>query len=177
MSEYIFEIRRASQSDLRAIAGVHLLSWRTAYAGVIPASLLDFDPTDSATIENSVRGWATTFQSYPENLSVAVNDSETVLGFCCAGPVDDAPKNAPYQFQIYGLHVRPQDHRHGIGTALLRQALNRATTLGMGTIVWTLRDLAQSRRFYERQGGKLEKSGMWELAGHRLEEVAYGWGC
>jgi hypothetical protein len=93
MSGHSFEIRPATQSDLRAIAGLHLLSWKTAYAGVVPASLLDFDPADPAAIENSARGWGATLRSFPENLVVAVEESGTVLGFCCAGPVDDVAKN------------------------------------------------------------------------------------
>jgi GNAT superfamily N-acetyltransferase len=177
MPESVFYIRPATQNDLRAIAGVHLLSWKTAYDGLIPASLLDFNPADPATIDNSARDWAKTLRSFPDNLAVAVDETGVVLGFCCAGLVEDAGKNLPYQFQIYGLHVRPEDHGHGVGSALLRWALSRAALLGMGAIVWTLRDSVQSRRFYERKGGKLEKSGVWELAGHRLEEVAYGWGA
>lgn len=175
MAEHIFDIRPATQDDLCGIASVHLRSWKTAYDGLMPASLLDFNPTDPATIENCARDWSKTLHSFPENLAVAVDKAGVVSGFCCAGRVDDAAKNYPYQFQIYGLHVSPLDHGRGVGSALLRWALSRATMLGMGAIVWTLKGSVQSRRFYERKGGRLEKSGVWELAGHRLEEVAYGW--
>jgi hypothetical protein len=64
----------------------------------------------------------------------------------------------------------------------LREALARAKHLAdnPSAIVWTLRDLQLSRRFYEREGGTLVKTGVWALDGHAFPEVAYGWtfaGC
>lgn len=42
-------------------------------------------------------------------------------------------------------------------------------------IVWTLEDLRLSRRFYEREGGKVVKHGHWQVGGVALPELAYGW--
>ena len=42
-------------------------------------------------------------------------------------------------------------------------------------IVWTLQELQLSRRFYEREGGKVVNSGVWSIGGLALPEVAYGW--
>ena len=169
-------IRVATETEIPAIAALHLLSWKTAYRGVVPDDLLDYDPTDSRTIEGSMAGWRSTLTANPENLTVAQYDDDGIVGFCCAGAVDDATRNAPFDFQVYGLHVDPAHYRRGIGSALFRNALVRMGCLGLNRpIVWTLEDLSQSRRFYEKLGGKVVREGMWDLRGHKLREVAYGW--
>jgi hypothetical protein len=37
----VLDIRRASQSDARAIAEVHVASWRETYRGIVPDAFLD----------------------------------------------------------------------------------------------------------------------------------------
>ena len=122
----------------------------------------------------AVRG-RSTFEKYPDNISAAEWGDALLAGFCCAGPVVDAEKNAPFEFD--GLHVAPNMRRRGIGAALLRAALNRAMVRERmnSAIVWTLKDLKLSRSFYTREGGELVKTGTWRVAQLELPEVAYGW--
>ena len=117
------------------------------------------------------------FAKYPENISVAETGNALLAGFCFAGPVVDVEKNAPFEFEIYGLHVAPNMRRRGIGAALLRVALNRAVVRERmnSAIVWTLKDLKLSRSSYAREGGELVKAGTWRAAQLELPEVAYGW--
>jgi len=42
-------------------------------------------------------------------------------------------------------------------------------------IVWTLKELTLSQRFYAREGGELVKTGRWRAGHIELPEVAYGW--
>ncbi len=145
-------VRAATAIDLAAIARIHMASWHDAYRGVIPDEVLD-----DRTVEGSLSGWRSTFEKYPDNISVAETGDALFAGFCCAGPVVDAEKNAPFEFEIYGLHVAPSMRRRGIGAALLRAALNRAIARERmnSAIVWTLKELKLSRRFYSREGGEL----------------------
>jgi GNAT superfamily N-acetyltransferase len=165
-------IRRAAQADLPAIAGIHLASWLDAYRGVVPEAVLL-----GRSIEGCLAGWRETFASYPENLTVARAPDGRIHGFCCAGPAVDTARDAPFAFEIYGLHVAPSSRRQGIGASLLRQALARAASReGLNSaIVWTLRDLELSRKFYEREGGRPVRSGVWSIDGIPLAEIAYGW--
>ena len=165
-------VRRVTAIDLPAIARIHMASWHDAYRGVIPD-----DALCGRTIEGSLSGWRFTFEKFPDNLSVAETGDALPSGFCCAGPVIDAEKNAPFEFEIYGLHVVPAMRRRGIGAALLRAALNRAVVRERksSAIVWTLKDLGPSRRFYVREGGELVKTGTWTVGRVELPEVAYGW--
>jgi GNAT superfamily N-acetyltransferase len=165
-------IRRAAEADLPAIAAIHLASWQDAYKGVVPEAVLH-----GRSIVDCLAGWQATFAAHPANVTVAASDDGRVHGFCCAGAVIDADRNAPFEFEVYGLHVAPNSRRNGIGARLLHQALARASELeGSNTaIVWTLAELILSRRFYEREGGKAVKSGVFMLDGLALSEIAYGW--
>ena len=96
------QVRAATTSDLAAIARIHMASWHDAYRGVIPDDILD-----GRTVEGSLSGWRSTFEKYPDNISVAERGDALLAGFCCAGPVVDAEKNAPFEFEICGLHVAP----------------------------------------------------------------------
>jgi ribosomal protein S18 acetylase RimI-like enzyme len=166
-------IRAATEADLQAVARIHIASWQDAYKGVVPDALLA-----RRSVEGSLSGWKSTFARYPANITVAASHvGGTIEGFCCAGPVVDAVRNSPFEFEIYGLHVSPDARQQGIGRALLRDAFARARDRERmnSAIVWTLSDLLLSRKFYEREGGKMVKSGVWTIGEVALAEVAYGW--
>jgi ribosomal protein S18 acetylase RimI-like enzyme len=166
-----FTIRTATDADLEAVARIHVASWQDAYKGIIPDTLIA-----NHTVQGSLLGWRSTVAKYPENVTVAAMTNAAIAGFCCAGPVVHTAKNAPFEFEIYALHVEPGLRRNGIGAALLRAALARAKSEGMrSAIVWTLEGLTLSRRFYEREGGHLVKTGVWSLGGYELPDLAYGW--
>jgi GNAT superfamily N-acetyltransferase len=164
-------VRKAEERDLAFIAALHVLSWQTAYKGFVPEEILR-----SRTVEGSLRGWLSTYDAYPDNLSVVEADTGSLVGFCCAGPVVDTAHSGPFEFEIYGLHVTPDHHREGIGTSLVKGAFDRMRSLELSSaIVWTLENLVQSRQFYERCGGSVVRSGIWTIGDHSQNEVAYGW--
>ena len=165
-------IRLACEADLAEIARIHVSSWRDAYVGVLPKEILA-----TRSLQGSLAVWRSTLEKYPSNITVVCTQEGTVVGFCCAGAVVDEARSSPFGFEIYGLHVEPNRRQEGIGGALFRKALARAKHLtgNPSAIVWTLRDLQLSRRFYEREGSTLVKSGLWSLEGHAFPEVAYGW--
>src|SRR5262245_60552981 len=169
-SEYL--VRLASERDLRSVPEIHVASWQDAYQGVVPDNVLL-----GLSVAGSLPGWQSTLAKYPANITVACSRDHEICGFCCAGPVVDAIKNAPFEFEIYGLHVTPGRRRQGIGARLLHDALARAKhSEGMNSaIVWTFEALRLARKFYEREGGKPVKSGVLPLGGVTLAEVAYGW--
>jgi GNAT superfamily N-acetyltransferase len=165
-------VRAATADDLPLVARIHMASWHDAYRGVIPDEILN-----GRTVEGSLWGWRSTFEKYPDNITVAEAANAELAGFCCAGPVVDADRNDPFEFEIYGLHVVPTARRQGTGAALLHAAFTRAVIRERmnSAIVWTLKELKMSRRFYAREGGKLIKTGLWRIGGLAIPEVAYGW--
>ena|SRR5215468_10847716 len=164
------DVAVAAAPDLPAIAAIHADSWQDAYRGIVPDAVLA-----GRTVERSLALWRGTLEKRPDNLTVA-RLGDSVVGFCCAGPVVNPAKNAPYQFEVYCLYAHPKLRQRGIGAALLRQALARCQAAGMdSSIVWTLDKLVLARRFYEREGGRLVKTGIWTAGEFTLPEVAYGW--
>lgn len=166
------QIRQAKTSDLKAIADIHVNSFLTAYRGIVPESFLA-----SLNINDRIRGWHSTLNKYPMNLTVAEASDGKIQGFCCAGPVIDVERNSPFEFEVYGLHVRPAHQRVGIGTQLLKQAFIRAlrTESLNSAIVWTFPELKGAKNFYEHHGGRLVKNGTWQLGKSSIPEVGYGW--
>jgi GNAT superfamily N-acetyltransferase len=141
-------------------------------AALIPDAMID-----ARTVEGATEMWSANLAKYPANLTVAEMSHGQIAGFSCAGPVTDTERSGPYEFEVYALHVRPDIRRNGIGAALLRHAITRARDeLHMRSmIVRTLEHLRLSRRFYEREGGKVVKRGHWEIGGVALPDLAYGW--
>lgn len=162
-------IRSAAEADLPAIAAIHLASWRDAYREVVPEPVLL-----GRTIADCLVGWRSMFAQQRENITVACGHDGRVHGFCCAGPAG-CGRNAPFAFEVLGLHVAPSARRNGIGASLLRHALTRANAQGASAIAWTLEGLTLSRKFYEREGGRPVKAGICTIDGIEFAELAYGW--
>jgi ribosomal protein S18 acetylase RimI-like enzyme len=166
----MLELRTATAGDVRDIAALHIASWQSAYRGVVPDHILN-----SRSLEGSANGWTSTIQLFPGNVVVA-QDARSILGFCCSGPVVNVERSGPSEYEFYGLHVAPGHHRLGIGSALMNNGFARMKALGLeGAIVWTLKDLGQSRRFYEKLGGRVAKEDKWIIDDVALDEVAYSW--
>jgi ribosomal protein S18 acetylase RimI-like enzyme len=169
VDEFAEEFGVVSEAELPSVAALHLRSWRDAYRGVIPDSVID-----ARSFESGLAGWRGTFAAYPGNVR-AVRARGRVLGFCCAGPVVNAERSGPWAMELYALHVDPELRGRGIGARMLRALLAEAGTKGL--ILWTLVGLSRSRAFYSREGGREVRSGVWRPApGVELGEVAYAWG-
>lgn len=126
-------IRQAAPADARAIAEVHVRSWRAAYRGLLPDGLLD-----ALSVEDRARGWSARLGAGVGVTLVAEEDG-AVVGF--ATLIDR---------ELAALYVDPDRVRRGIGGELMREAL---ATAGEGEVtLWTLADNEPALRFYERFG-------------------------
>src|SRR2546428_7400349 len=75
-------VRPARDDDARAVAEVHVASWRTTYKGIFPDTLLD-----SLSIDKRERLWRETLE-VPEQNSVtlvACNVDGSIVGFISGG--------------------------------------------------------------------------------------------
>jgi len=161
-------VRRAVVEDADAIERVRTDTWRDAYRGIMPDSLLDglgYDATRRRALMAAMP---------PHQFVLVAEDEGAVVGFCMGGrsrSLDD-----PFRGEVYAIYVLPENHGHGIGRALLHNAAKELVDRGLDSmIIWVLRENAPSRRFYERMGGAWVRDEERELDGVRVTESGYGW--
>ena len=160
-------IRAAGIDDAVAIAHVHVESWRTTYAGIVPDAYL-------AGLDEILR--ARLWREWLENQAlvfVAEWDGR-VVGFAHGGANREPLEQC--DAELYSIYLLKEAQKRGIGEALLRimaTALLERNFKSMA--VWVL-EQNRSRAFYEKTGAHLAMSKVIEIGGAKLMEVAYTWG-
>ena len=161
-------VRRALVDDADAIERVRTDTWRHAYRGLMPDSLLDalgYDATRRRALMSALPG---------HQFVLVAEDDGAVVGFCIGGR--SRPPEERFRGEVYAIYVFPEHHGRGIGRALLEAAAKELADRGFGSmIIWVLRENAPSRRFYERMGGVHLRDEDRELQGARITESGYGW--
>jgi len=154
--------------DAAAIERVRTDTWRDAYRGLMPDSLLeglDYDATRRRAVMSVLP---------QEQFVLVAEDDGAVVGFCIGGP-SRSPEER-FRGEVYAIYVLPQHHGRGLGRAMLRAAAKELIDRGFPSmIIWVLRGNAPSRLFYERMGGKYVRDEERELQGVRITESGYGW--
>jgi ribosomal protein S18 acetylase RimI-like enzyme len=154
--------------DAEAIERVRTDTWRDAYRGLMPDSLLDgldYDATRRRAVMSVLP---------PEQFVLVVEDDTAIVGFCIGGP--SGPSEERFRGELYAIYVLPQHHGRGLGRAMLHAAAKELVDRGFSSmIIWVLRENAPSRLFYERMGGKHVRDEERELQGVRITESGYGW--
>ncbi len=152
------------------MARVHVDSWRSTYAGLIPDAYLK-----SLSHDESEARWRARMNDSPDNVyHVAESSSGEVVGFACGGS-NRGDGHFGFEGELYALYLLAEHQRRGCGSLLMRAVAEALQRAGYGSMLtWVLAD-NPSRRFYEAVGGRPLGSREVEIGGARLEEVAYGW--
>ncbi|MGW8985457.1 N-acetyltransferase family protein [Streptomyces parvus] len=162
------QIRAGSRDDVEQIAALHVDSWRTAYAGIMPDSYLS-GPLGAEKLDL----WrARTAEPDPATgLFVAV-DGREITGFAYTTPRSDG------RILLDNLHARPGRTGSGIGGRLLRHTLAWAAAEHGGRDLY-LEVLSANTRaiaFYERHGATRTDERVCRFdQGFALPEVEYTW--
>lgn len=163
-------VRQAQKEDARAIAKVHVDSWRTTYAAILSNSFLA-----SLSYEEREQTWGnalslTTNQSF---IYVAETSEHEIIGFACAGPEREA--NSTYTGEIYALYLLQSYQRQGIGRILFKDSVKELKQRGITSLlIWVLAE-NPSRAFYQALGGIYLQEKIITIGEQQLIEVAYGW--
>ncbi len=159
-------IRAATEHDAVEISHVHVDSWRTTYAGIVPDEYL-------ATLNEAERvplwrEWLT------RDVQVYIADLDgEVVGFVSGGAIREPVQS--YDAELFAIYLLQQAQGRGIGTALLRELAGSLTSKGFTSmVVWVL-ERNPSRQFYVKTGAQLVTSKEIEIGRVMLSEVAYGW--
>jgi len=172
----VIRIRRAARDDAAAIGRVHVETWRAAYAGLLPDSML----VSMSDVRQST-WWAQLLADPGEARGVFVADDREmgVVGFGSCGPVRDRPEGLDGREikvgEVYTLYVEPDFQNLGLGRRLLDALFRQLKADRCDTaVLWMLAD-NPTRFFYEGLGGERIGERTDTLAGVDVEEVAYLW--
>jgi GNAT superfamily N-acetyltransferase len=119
-------VRPAQPGDVPEIARIQVETWRTAYAAILPAAVLD-----SLTVAVAAPAWTDAVQQPPSprhHVLVGL-DQDRLVGFVALAPADDLEDGDPdpeATIQIGPLLVEPRWGRRGHGSRLLAAAIDHA---------------------------------------------------
>jgi len=165
-------LRPARPADAPAIAGIHVETWRAAYAGIVPDAYLV-----AMTESKQALQWNQAIRSAvaPEVVLVAESSDlpgGRIVGFGSCGRA----RKRPGAGEVFTLYVAPDWQGQGIGRRLLHGLLAKLKAGGLNEAqVWVLSD-NPARFFYEAMGARRAAERQERFAGVRLEEAAYAWG-
>ncbi len=153
-------IRPAKEEDVMQIAEIMVEDWQTAYRGII-----DDDFLDSLNAEQRYQIEIKRYRKF----TVAV-DHDEVLGYAWNEMTDDEAADC----EIIALYVRYSKRKKGIGRALMQNSMNFFREAGKKTmIIWCLRENYESRKFYEKMGGKVYKDGTHSWGDREYDIISY----
>jgi GNAT superfamily N-acetyltransferase len=163
-------IRSAHIKDVAAIAKVHVDSWRTTYAELVPADFLA-----CLSYAQRQQQWcqALADSARIRFIYVAEDDRGTVVGFVSGGP--ERRGDPVYTGELYAIYLLASYQGQGIGRQLVQTLVHRLVQAGMtALLLWVLAD-NPARQFYERLGGYPVYAQTVDIGGIPLLEIAYGW--
>ena len=176
MSEKL-NLRAARPEDSRALAQVHIDTWRHTYAGMVPDQYLA-----SMTLDDQTRSWRHWIKRGGKNETILLVETlpesdasgrGRIVGFGHAGPLRG--RNPNRAGEVYTLYVDIDWQGQGIGRQLLGQLFKTMLDAGFeSAVVWVLAK-NPSRYFYEAMGGRRLAERQEKFAGVMLDEVAYIW--
>ncbi|MFJ7753862.1 N-acetyltransferase family protein [Peribacillus muralis] len=162
------KIRKAMENDVKGIAHVHVNSWQSTYAGILPHHYLA-----SLNIETRMKNWQRNLKMLHNATFVAENSDGEIIGFASGGPEQT---NDPHiQGEVYAIYFLKEYQRQGLGKQMIKTVIDELMKMGhKNLIIWALKD-NPSCGFYETLGGLAVAEKTVKMAGIELTEVGYGW--
>jgi GNAT superfamily N-acetyltransferase len=166
----VIALRRARLADAPGIAAVHVATWRSAYADILPEAYLA-----GLSISRLARQYEHLIRlGFGVYVAASYNapGEPPVLGFATAGRGRD-PRLGEGEVEM--LYVLDDYRDRGLGGQLLRASAKYLAQMGCrSAYAWVLRD-NPSRYFYQRLGGKCIAAGTTQVAGEDIPQTAYAW--
>lgn len=113
--------RVAWADDAPAIAAVQVRAWRTSYAGLLPADLLD-----ALDVNEAAAGWRASLQAPPDarNRVLVALERNLVTGFAVTGPASDPDLDPVSDGEISDLTVDPHQRGNAHGSRLMQACVD-----------------------------------------------------
>jgi GNAT superfamily N-acetyltransferase len=133
------KVRVAEPDDYPETARVHATSWQMSYRGLVRDEYLDnINPA----------AWAKRYETRRADGSIFLlaERDQRVVGMVRFG----SDRRDPRRNEIYALYVAPEQQRTGVGSALLKSALDYLSSAPVQ--LWCAESNLTARTFYERHG-------------------------
>ncbi|WP_211745845.1 GNAT family N-acetyltransferase [Paenibacillus sp. Marseille-Q4541] len=163
-------IRSARKSEASQIAEVHVNSWKSTYAGIVPDSYL----ADLSVVQRTTQ-WERQLEVSNAGTKVFVAENNTcqIVGFASGGP--NRSDQMPYDGEIYAIYLLEDYQRQGLGQQLISSMTGFLVEQGHKSMyLWALEDNPY-RSFYEKLGGNPAGRKEIQISEKKLQEIAYGW--
>lgn len=165
----MLQVVHALPQDARAVAEIHIHTWRVAYASFVPADYLA-----SLSVDHSEAMWQKCIAAQAPELLVAKH-ADALQGWISFGACrdDDAPKT---EAEIWALYVSPSAWSTGAGRLLWLRAKERMLAQGFNTCaLWVFPQNERAIKFYQRAGFVQDgaKPKDFELGGVPLQEIRF----
>lgn len=147
-------IRPMRFEDLRRVAEIHIAAWRLAYRGILSDSRLA-----ALDLDEQTELWESTLYSRKTHTNIVVLEDDKILGWSTFGAARDDDENYKQVGEVYGLHVLPDVHRRGLGTALLSHAHRHFRDRHYReAVIWVVDENHRARSFYEQRRYTIDAS-------------------
>ena len=165
------QVRAAIPEDASSMARVHVDSWRSTYAGIVPAEYLA-----GLSYRNRESLWKQllTTDRLGTNCFVADTGGGDIVGFATGGPEREGDRI--YRGELYAIYLLEEYQRMGLGRRLVSSVTQRLLADGFDSMrLWVLEYNHPACRFYESLGGERVGRKTVAIGGAYLVEVSYGW--
>ncbi len=145
--------------DAPSVAGVHVRSWLSAYAGLLDPELLA-----SLGIPERTTMWASILSEPNAGVRLLAERRGEAVGFLVGGR--ESPSD-PAAAEVFSIYLDPSVWRRGLGSVLLDSGVAALRAGGPTPIVlWVMDGNDQACRFYAARG--------WRFDGVRKDEHVGG---
>lgn len=161
------KIRKAIVTDAKGIAKVHVDSWKTTYANIVPDEYLN-----NLSYESREQMWTNAIPY--GGVYVAESNEGLIVGFSKGGKERSGNYNG-YDGELYAIYLLKEYQGKGIGTALVKPIIDDIKGMGLNSMVVLVLEENISRQFYESLGGRKIDTIEVEIGGKKFSELVYGW--
>ena len=158
-------VRKMNLNDIEKVVDINIACWKRVYKGIIDDSYL-------ASIDREGR-IKRNIEKLKESNNVVAEIEGEVVGFC---RYDNSRDSQEYDCEIIALYVNPDKLKQGIGKAMFEYVVDEFKNQGKKKmIIWCLKENYNSRKFYEKMGGKIVGEKMAEIGEKSYIEVGFGY--
>ena len=144
------QVRPAAAGDAKTIAEIHVATWQTAYAGLVPDDYLK-----GMSVDKKVAHWLDAIKFGEPQVVVAL-DGNAIVGFAGYDRSRD-PKTKPTTGEIWAMYVASDYWGEGAGLALWDACREGLLEEGCTEVtLWAFLRNERALRFYDLAGFKRE---------------------